>query len=147
MAPADFAVAQLVAEARKGRARIEELDAAFTRTLPDDRADIMTVSSWMRLVVVLRGMCSRVILRHQIALIRQALTSPHEAIGTALVTPPRDGSGLPRKLLYSVADIRNEIQALLDERARRGAPYGGSALPTWAPNLIDRPYPRPTPSA
>jgi hypothetical protein len=133
-APADFAVAQLVVEARKGRSRREELDSALTRTLADDRADFMTVSSWMRPVVVLRGICSRVLLRHQIALIRRALTSPHEAIGTALVKPPRDGAGLPRKLVYSVTDIRNEIQALLDERARRLAPFGGSALPTWVPH-------------
>jgi hypothetical protein len=134
-APADFGVAQLLAQVRKGRSRIEELDSAFARALEHDRADFMTLSRWMRPVVMLRGLCSRLVLRHQITLIRRTLASPHEAIGTALVKPPRDGSGPPRTLVHSVAHIRNEIQTLLDERARRLAPYGGAALPRWAPHL------------
>jgi hypothetical protein len=134
-APADPAVAQLVAEARQGRSGIEHLESALAVTLENDRTDFSTVSRWMRPLVMLRGLCARTILHHQIALVRHALAAPHHAIGAALSESPRDGVGLPRKLFHALADTRSEGTAILEERSRRLEPYGGSALPSWFPHL------------
>jgi len=50
---------------RRLRRRIDELDEAIAHSLEADRADYAIVSRGVRPLVILRGMCSRAILRNQ----------------------------------------------------------------------------------
>mgnify|MGYP003694230841 CR=1 FL=1 len=58
-------VGQLPETVRRLRGSIDALDEAIAHSLETDRADYATVSGSVRPLVILRGMCSRAILRNQ----------------------------------------------------------------------------------
>lgn len=125
----------LLAQIRRRTLRMDELGAALDASRKADLADFMTASRWMRPVVVLRGLCSRAVLRHQIALCRRSLTEPHQALGAALIQSRKAGAALPQDLVRGVTDARSDLHSVLEERSQRLLPYGGSALPKWFPHL------------
>ncbi|HYC32468.1 MAG TPA: hypothetical protein VEB59_09290, partial [Gemmatimonadales bacterium] len=109
-------------------ARIEHLRAQRTASLEADRADLAAVAGWVRPAVILRGLCTRLVLRQRAASESRALDPVYEAIGR--LTAER--SELPGPLSREVEQVRTRLAAAGDERARWGAPYGGSALPAWS---------------
>ena len=121
----------LLAQIRQGKLRLDQLRAAIGASLEADQADFMTASRWIRPVIVLRGLCSRAVLRHQIALVRRSLAAPHEALGTAVADSGKTVPALPAELVRAVGNVRTDLRAMLEERSHRLAPYGGSALPKW----------------
>lgn len=126
---------RLLAQIRRGKLRMEELGAALDASRKADLADFMAASRWMRPVVVLRGLCSRAVLRHQIALCRHSLTEPHQGLGAAVIQSRKAGAELPQDLVRAVTAARSDLQSVIEERSKRLLPYGGSALPKWFPHL------------
>ena len=125
----------LLAQICNGRLKLDELRASIGASLEEDRADFMTASRWMRPVIVLRGLCSRAVLRHQVAIGRRSLAVPHETLGAAVAKSERSRPSLPPELFRAVEDARADLCVVLEERSHRLAPYGGSALPKWFPHL------------
>jgi hypothetical protein len=117
------ALAPLLAEIAEGERRAAALLAERQASLEADRADLRVVAGWMKPVVVVRGVCTRMVLRHRRAIQRRALRPRLEALGELV-------SGSPAS---EVVALREQLALIASERERWGAPYGGSALPTWAP--------------
>jgi len=111
-----------------GLGRIESLTRDSRRSLDADRADLATLARWMAPVVVLRGVCTRLVLRHARAAARRELRPCYEALGELATTRPES----PTLLARQVAGFRTELARVLAERERRVAPYGGSAIPAVA---------------
>lgn len=125
----------LLAQICNGRLKLDELRASIGASLEEDRADFMTASRWMRPVIVLRGLCSRAVLRHQIRIGRTSLAVPHQTLGMTVAGNERLRRGLPPELFSAVEDARADLEVVLKARTQRLAPYGGSALPKWFPHL------------
>jgi len=125
---------QLVDLVRRQGRTLDGLRSAVAKSLDADRADYTQVAPWMRPVVVLRGVCTRAILRHQLWLYRRGLLAPQEAFGKAVADRPLAFARHP-ELVRAVADARAQIRAILEARTRELEPYGGSALPSWGPRL------------
>jgi hypothetical protein len=124
------AFARLVGEIAEGERRAAALVAADRASLDADRADLRAVAAWVRPVVVLRGLCTRLVLRHRRSLERRALRPRFEALGE-LATRSAERGAEPGSLAREVAAVRGQLAAVTAERERRVAPYGGSALPDW----------------
>ena len=125
----------LLAQIRRRKLRMDELGAALDASRKADLADFVTASRWMRPVVVLRGLCSGAVLRHQIALCRRSLTEPHQALGAAVIQSRKAEAELPQDLVRAVTDARSDLHSVIEERSQRLLPYGGSALPKWFPHM------------
>ena len=117
------ALVPLLAGIAEGERRAAALLAEGLASLEADRADLREVAGWMKPVVVVRGVCTRMVLRHRRSIERRALRPRLEALGELV-------SGSPAS---EVAALREQLAITASERERWGAPYGGSALPTWAP--------------
>ena len=74
---------QLPETVRRLRGRIGALDQAIAHSLETDRADYATVSRSVRPLVILRGMCSRAILRNQRHRCNSDLRPFYEELGAA----------------------------------------------------------------
>ena len=108
--------------------RIESLTRDGRRSLEADRADLAMVARWMAPVVMLRGICTRLVLRHAKAAARRELRPRYEALGELAAS--RSDSGTP--LAQQVARLRAELTRVRAERERWVAPYGASAIPAGA---------------
>jgi hypothetical protein len=124
------AFARLVGEIAEGERRAAALVAADRASLDADRADLQAVAAWVRPAVVLRGLCTRLVLRHRRSLERRALRPRFEALGE-LATGSAERGADPGSLVRGVAAVRGQLAAVTAERERWVAPYGGSALPDW----------------
>jgi hypothetical protein len=99
-------------------------------SLEADRSDLGAVAAWVKPVVVLRGQCTRLVLRHRRWLERRALRPHFEALGKLAMGSTELGLE-PGPLAREVAAVRAELAAATAERERWVAPYGGRALPAW----------------
>ena len=118
-------VRRLVLALAEGRRQLEGLAAERAASLDADRADYGRVASWMRPVVVARGVSTRAILRHRSAAARRVLDPQYEALGAAAARSDRADTA-------DLAGARAGLQRLLAERERRLAGYGDTAHPAWA---------------
>jgi hypothetical protein len=109
-------------------ARVEHLRAQRRASLDADRADMAAVPGWVRPAVVLRGLCARLVLEQQASAEIRRLAPVHESIGRLSA----EDSTYDAPLAREVVRVRAELEAAAAERARWGAPYGGSALPEWS---------------
>ncbi len=132
--PGDVDLARLYTEIRTGEQKLDRLRSAMANSLEADTRDYVASARWIRPVVVLRGICSRVILRHQMVSGQRALAAPEAAIGDAVANRPAAFVRHPDEV-KAVADARAMLRAVLEERKRRLEPFGGSALPSWFPHL------------
>jgi hypothetical protein len=110
-------------EIEAGLGRIESLTGDSRRSIEADRADLAIVARWMAPVVMLRGVCTRLVLRHAKAAARRQLRPCCEALGELAAS--RSDSVTP--LARQVAGLRGE---------RWTAPYGGSAIPAGAVRVV-----------
>jgi len=132
--PADAAAQALLAEIRRLRLALDAHAAAGARSLEDDRADLVSVASWMRPLVVVRGLCVRAVLRHHVIRCLRALRPLHERLGAVALAQPCDRAAPPRvagTLVDAVRSAQAEREMAVAERTRRLAPFGGCALPGW----------------
>lgn len=132
--PGDLDLARLYTEVRTGENKLDRFRSAMRDSLEADKRDYTASARWMRPVVVLRGVCDRAILRHQMVAGRRALAAPEAAIGVAVATRTTAFARHPDEV-KAVADARAILRAVTEERKRRLAPFGGSALPSWFPHL------------
>jgi hypothetical protein len=121
---------RLVGEIEEGERRAAALAAEGRASLDADRADLRTVAAWVKPAVVLRGVCTRQVLRHRRTLERRALRARFEALGE-LGTGSAERGAEPGSLAREVAEVRGQLTAVTAERERWVAPYGGRALPDW----------------
>ncbi len=131
---ADLNVGEPEGRVRHATQVLQGLVNSITQSLAADRMDYEASAPWMRPVVVLRGCCTRAVLRHRIARERRALTVHEEAIGSTIVNQPLAFARHPRQV-QAVADTRATLRLLREDRNRRLEQFGGSALPRWLPHL------------
>lgn len=126
----DQTLARLAGEVAEGERRIAALTAEGDASIEADRADLRVVSPWVKPVVALRGLCTRHVLRHRRWIERGALRPQLEALGelAAALAGPMPTPGAHRR---EIAEVRGQQAAVIAERKRWGAPYGGRALPDW----------------
>ncbi len=124
------AFARLVGEIAEGERRAAALVAEGRASLDADRADLRAVAAWVKPAVVLRGLCTRLVLRHRRSLERRALRPRFEALGE-LATGSAERGAEPGSPAREVAAVRGQLAAVTAERERWVAPYGGRALPDW----------------
>jgi hypothetical protein len=122
--------ARLVGEIAEAEGRAAALAAEGRASLEADRADLRAVAAWVKPAVVLRGLCTRLVLWHRRSLERRALRPRFEALGE-LATGSAERGAEPGSLVREVAAVRGRLAAVVAERERWVAPYGGSALPDW----------------
>jgi hypothetical protein len=124
------AVASLLVEIAEGERRAAALLADERASLEADRVDLRVVASWMKPVVIVRGLATRLVLRHRRSGELRATRPRLEAVGTLVAEPPasRAAGG---SLVREVVALHDELARIASERERWGAPYGGSAMPTW----------------
>jgi hypothetical protein len=125
------AFARLVGEIAEAEGRAAALAAEGRASLEADRADLRAVAAWVKPAVVLRGLCTRLVLWHRRSLERRALRPRFEALGELATGSAEPGGGEPGSLAREVAAVRGQLAAVIAERERWVAPYGGSALPDW----------------
>lgn len=125
---------RLVAEIAEGERRAASLVAEGLASLDADRADLLSVAVWVKPAVVLRGLCTRQVLRHRRSLERRALRPRFEALG-GLVAGRAEGGADAGALGREVAAARDELAAVTVELERWGAPYGGRAMPDWTARM------------
>jgi hypothetical protein len=133
--PRDPHVRELIELITAANLRMAELRKAIASSLQDDRTDYPAVSPLVRPVVVLRGLCVRAILRHQMAAIVRRLLPTRERLAKALLQNEEGRTRLPAPLAGAVLSIRRDLDTISAERADRLAPFGGSTLPKWFPHL------------
>jgi hypothetical protein len=119
---------RVAADIAADRARIEALGAESRAALDADRADLAAVASWVRPIVVLRGLSTRAVLRHRQRLVARGLQPRLETAGE-IVAAAEGAAALPTREL---ADIRAAAARARDERKRWVAPYGDTAFPAWS---------------
>jgi hypothetical protein len=125
------AFARLVGEIAEGERRAAALVAESRASLDADRADLRVVAASVKPAVVLRGLCTRLVLRHRRSLECRALGPRFEALGELASGSAERGAAEPASLAREVAAVRGQLAAVIAERERRVAPYGESALPGW----------------
>ena len=118
---------RLVDEVRAVQHRMEEWRAERGASLAQDRADMAHVPAWVRPAVVVRGIASRLVLRHHGAAARRSLGPLHEAIGRLAADRAEFWYPLERE----VTSVRDAIARARAEQCRWVAPYGDTALPQW----------------
>lgn len=116
---------RMIAQIGEADRRLAALAAASEASAETDRADLRRVAPWMRPLVVTRGVCTRLILRHQRSADRRLLGQRYEALGELAV---RSGRGVARPELM---DARAALGRVRTELERRLAPFGGTAHPAW----------------
>ncbi len=137
-APSHGETHSLRIEAKRLRLEREAHSAAVTRSLEDDRADYALVASWMRPLVVLRGLCVRAVLRHRIARCERELRPLHERLAAAtLAEPALSGSAVSGTLVEAIRGARAERETALAERTRRLEAFEGKAVPRWLGWMAD----------
>jgi hypothetical protein len=126
----DESLAPLIAEIVESERRAAALLVQERASLEADRADLRAVADWMKPIVVLRGLCTRLVLRHRRSCERRTIRPRVEKLGDLATRAPRCAAA-PGSLLREVAELRGRSASLASERDRWGAPYGGRALPAW----------------
>jgi len=116
------------------RRRVDVLSGAIARSLEADRADYVSVSRWFRPLVVARGLCDRMVLRHQRRRSARELRPLYEQLGAVALAQPAAGQ-TSHGALASCADIarsaRAELEAARNEHLLCQVPFGGAAVPAW----------------
>jgi hypothetical protein len=96
----------LMARIRPLREQIAELTAEIERSRAKDRADYAAVSPGVRPLVVGRGFCERMVLRHLRARSRQRLEPLYQQLGaTTVITPASASAFVPA--VYSVPAVHS----------------------------------------
>jgi hypothetical protein len=120
-------VARLRMEMQSGAARIAQLERDCRASLAADRADFTAVAHWVKPLVATRGLCTRLVLRHRVALLRRGLEPHHVALGELAAAEPECWYPLERE----VTAVRTRRASVLAERQRRLAEFGATAFPAW----------------
>jgi hypothetical protein len=87
------------------------------------------VSSWIKPLVIVRGLCARAVLRHRRLAAERGLYRRYEALGALAASDPRGASA-------ELVGSRAALERLRAERERRLARFGETAHPAWATTAV-----------
>jgi hypothetical protein len=118
-------LSRIIAEIGDAHRRLAALASESDASIEADRIDLRRVAAWIKPVVVTRGVCTRLVLRHQRRAVRGQLDARHEALGAGAV---RLGMGVARPELMHARAGLGRVQAELEQRL---AAFGGTAHPAW----------------
>jgi len=121
----DMELRAMLARITEARERLGALAEERAASLQADRTDLRLVATWIRPLVIARGLCSRAVLHHRAASVRRRLVPLHEAVGALAA-----GRGLGAKR-PKIVEARAGLDRITAERERRLAPFGGTAHPSW----------------
>ena len=119
----------LVERVTEGYRRRDALEAGLAAVREADRADYAAVAPWVRPLVILRGLCTSAVLRHQWARAGRDLEVACAALGAAAIDGRDHPAVVPPVLADAVVTARADAEAAAAERAALLAPFGGTALP------------------
>jgi len=125
----------LLIEIQRLRRQLDAHGSAVASSRAADQADYAGVATWMRPMVVARGLSARPVLRHQARRCGRELGPLHERLASAALAEPSGASGgllLRPSLADAVRAARTELASLVAERTRLLAPFDGQAYPAWA---------------
>jgi hypothetical protein len=125
-------------QVRELRLEIDALGKAIAASRAADQTDYVAVSSWIRPVVIARGLCARTVLRHHRARCRRRLRPLYEVLGAAaLAALPGERAmlGVPETLAEAARHAGKERETAAAERVARLAPFRGAAVPAWASSM------------
>jgi hypothetical protein len=108
-----------------GNDEVLRVRAEMEASLEADRADLAVVAPWVKPVVVIRGRCARLVLRHRRA-------AHYIALGKLAAAEPEYWYPLERE----VTTVRARHVAVLAERERLLAPFGATAFPAWSARVV-----------
>jgi hypothetical protein len=115
----------LLGEIQRVRRELEAHSLSLAGSIEVDRADYGSVGSWMRPLVVVRGLCARAVLRHQVSRVKRELKPLYQSLGAAALAAPSwqaRSRSAPGSWSLSMA---------------RPVPHGSGSLPTkparWEP--------------
>jgi len=86
---------RMAAEIGDTKRRLEALAAESAASLDADRADLGRVAPWVKPVVLVRGVCARVVLRHRREGARRMLAPRYEELGSLAVRAGVGASLIP----------------------------------------------------
>jgi hypothetical protein len=118
-------LSRIMAEIGDAHRWLAALASESDASIEADRIDLRRVAAWIKPVVVTRGVCTRLVLRHQRRAVRGQLDARHEALGAGAV---RLGMGVARPELMHARAGLGRVQAELEQRL---AAFGGTAHPAW----------------
>jgi hypothetical protein len=116
----------------------DAISDAMDRSLEEDRSDYGAVAGWMRPLVVVRGMCTRAVLRHRWSRWRRDLHVRNAALGRAVLAAGSDAVAelaVPGPLAATARAASTELARAIDERARCLEPLRAAPLPRWTDGM------------
>lgn len=122
-------LARALGDAATLRGRRDAALRAAAASLDQDRTDWADAPSWLRLVIVARGLLVRAVLDAQRRRVERELAPLLEAIGTAAMGKPPVAAALPAGVRAGVEQERARAEGAASERAQLLAPFDGRALP------------------
>jgi hypothetical protein len=127
------ALVRLKAEIAGGECRRASLAAERRASLEADRADLRAVAAWVRPAVIVRGVCTRLVLRHRQSLERRALGPIFEALGDLAMGSAESASqtNVRSEVGRDLAAVRGQLAAVIAERERWATRFSTGALPAW----------------
>ncbi len=128
----DAGIARALGEASKLREERDSVRRALTASLDEDRADWVTASSWLKSVIVARGLLVRAVLRSRERKIERDLAPILREVGAHALARHAEGRVLPRDVVVAVERRRREADDATAQLQQVLEPLGGRALPAWA---------------
>lgn len=119
-----------LADAATLRERRDAACRAAAASLEADRADWADAPSWLKLVIVARGLLVRGVLGAQKRQIERALAPLLKVIGEDAMATPPVAALLPDHVRTGIEQERARGERASAERAQLLAPFGGRALPS-----------------
>lgn len=116
------------------RARQDSLTSALAASLEREGADCAAVAPWVRPLVMLRGLCDRAQLHHQMRRCHRDMNVCHEALGRAALRNSVEGAGLEQPAPAS----RFSSPRLVHVAKQEGRALGGAILQQLQGKLVPR---------
>ena len=116
------------------QARLDVLTATLATSLERERTDCAAVVPWVRPLVMLRGLCDRALIHHQLQRYRREMGLCHEALGRAALRNAVDGV----RLEQPAPAFRIRRTRLVRVATHEGRALGGAVLQQLRGKLVPR---------
>jgi hypothetical protein len=130
----------LLSDIQRHRGQLAAQSVALAGSLELDRADYLAVASWIRPVVIVRGLCARAVLRHRVVRSHRELRPLYQRLAAVALEESSNASHRFQptpSLAEAVRSARAEMASVAAERTLRLAPSGGRVWPAWAGAVAD----------
>lgn len=110
-------------------ALVRALEGEIARSLAEDRADYAQASSWIRPVVIARGLAARAVVRDRLRRARRLRSAACARAGEAMLDDAPSVNGAAGALAEDVRAARARAAAATLDAERLLAPFGGAVVP------------------